>query len=194
MGTDRYGLSRPSVDRAGAVRSGILVAVSACLLGEPVRYDGTDQRDPYVCGELACAFRLVPICPEIELGLGVPRRPIRLVRTDEGVRVRDAEDPDNPELDLTEQFRELAEELAPLLARLSGYVFKSRSPSCGVRDVRLYGRGGGSRPVATGEFARLVMAMYPRLPVVDERQLADPEQRLRFLRRVIALGGAGKGR
>jgi uncharacterized protein YbbK (DUF523 family) len=194
MGTDRHGLSRPSVDRAGAVRSRILVGVSACLLGEPVRYDGTDQRDPYVCGELARTFRLVPICPEMELGLGVPRRPIRLVRTDEGMRVRDAEDPDNPELDLTEQFRELAEELAPLLARLSGYVFKSRSPSCGLRDVRLYGRGGGSRPVATGEFARLVMALYPRLPVVDERQLADPEQRLRFLRRVIALGGARKGR
>ena len=193
MGTDRYGLSRPSVDRAGAVRSGILVGVSACLLGEPVRYDGTDQRDPYACGELARAFRLVPICPEIALGLGVPRRPIRLVRTDEGVRVRDAEDPDNPELDLTEQFRELAEELAPLLARLSGYVFKSRSPSCGLRDVRLYGRG-GSRPVATGEIARLVMALYPRLPVVDERQLAHPEQRLRFLRRVIALGGNRKGR
>lgn len=194
MGTDRYGLSRPSVDRAEAVRPRILVGVSACLLGEPVRYDGTDQRDPYVCGELARAFRLVPICPEMELGLGAPRRPIRLVRTDEGVRVRDAEDPDNPELDLTEQFRELAEALAPLLARLSGYVFKSRSPSCGVRDVGLYGRGGGSRPVATGEFARLVMALYPRLPLVDERQLADPEQRLRFLRRVIALGGTRKGR
>ena len=158
-----------------------------------------DQRDPYVCGALARAFRLVPICPEMELGLGVPRRPIRLVRTDEGVRVRDAEDPDNPELDLTEQFRVLAEALAPLLARLSGYVFKSRSPSCGVRDVRLYGSAGGSRPVATGEFARLVMALYPRLPVVDERQLADPEQRLRFLRRgdcrvaYPALGGSWEG-
>jgi uncharacterized protein YbbK (DUF523 family) len=174
-------------------RSPILVGVSACLLGEPVRYDGRDQRDPNVCGALARAFRLVPICPEMELGLGVPRRPIRLVRTEAGVRVRDAEDPDNPALDLTEQFRELAEELAPLLARLSGYVFKSRSPSCGVRDVRLYGRGGASRPVATGEFARLVMVLYPRLPVVDERQLADPEQRLHFLRRVIALGGTRKG-
>ena len=84
MGPDRYGLSRPFVERAGAVRSRILVGVSACLLAEPVRYDGTDQRDPYVCGELARAFRLVPICPEMELGLGVPRRPIRLVRTDEG--------------------------------------------------------------------------------------------------------------
>ncbi len=174
------------------MHSPILVGVSACLLGAPVRYDGTDKRDPYVCGALARAFRLVPICPEMELGLGVPRRPIRLVRTDEGVRVRDAEDPDNPERDLTEQFRMLADELAPLLARLSGYVFKSRSPSCGVRDVRLYERGGGSRPVATGEFARLVMALYPRLPVVDERQLADPEQRFRFLRRVIALGGSGR--
>lgn len=192
MGTGSTRLLRSRWTRAGEMHSRILLGVSACLLGEPVRYDGTDQRDPYVCGALARPFRLVPICPEMELGLGVPRRPIRLVRTDEGVRVRDAEDPDNPERDLTEQFRMLADELAPLLARLSGYVFKSRSPSCGVRDVRLYERGGGSRPVATGEFARLVMALYPRLPVVDERQLADPEQRFRFLRRVIALGGSGR--
>jgi uncharacterized protein YbbK (DUF523 family) len=172
--------------------SRIFVGVSACLLGESVRYDGTDQRDAYVCGALARQFRLVPICPEVELGLGVPRRPIRLVRTERGVRVRDARDPDNPRLDLTEEFRVLADTLAPLLGRLSGYVFKSGSPSCGVRDVKLYGRAGGSRPVATGEFARLVMALYPRLPVVDERQLADPEQRRRFLRRVSALGGSGR--
>jgi uncharacterized protein YbbK (DUF523 family) len=177
---------------AGVGHSRIYVGVSACLLGEPVRYDGTDQRDAYVCGDLARQFRLVPICPEVELGLGVPRRPIRLVRTGRGVRVRDAQDPDNPELDLTEQFRVLADTLAPLLGRLSGYVFKSRSPSCGVGDVRLYGSGGGSRTVATGEFARLAMVLYPRLPVVDEQQLADPEQRLRFLRRITAYGGPGR--
>jgi uncharacterized protein YbbK (DUF523 family) len=174
---------------ADAVHTPILVGVSACLLGEPVRYDGTDQRDPYVCGDLAREFPLVPICPETELGLGVPRRPIRLVRTAWGVRVRNAQDPGNPQLDLTEQFRTLAQDLAPLLTRLSGYVFKSGSPSCGVRDCKLYGTAGGSQAVAAGEFARLVMALYPRLPVVDERQLADPEQRRRFLRQVSALGG-----
>jgi len=193
MGTDRPEQRSPPSTRAGAGRSPILVGVSACLLGEPVRYDGADQRDAYVCGELARQFRLVPICPEVELGLGVPRRPIRLVRTERGVRVRDALDPDNPRFDLTEEFRALAEELAPLLSRLSGYVFKSGSPSCGVRAVKLYEQDGRSRPVATGELARLVMTLYPRLPVVDERQLADPEQRRRFLRRVSALGGSGRG-
>jgi uncharacterized protein YbbK (DUF523 family) len=158
-----------------------------------VRYDGADQRDTYVCGELARQFRLVPICPEVELGLGVPRRPIRLVRTERGVRVRDAQDPDNLQLDLTEKFRVLAGTLAPLLGRLSGYVFKSGSPSCGVRAVKLYEQDGTCRPVATGEFARLVMALYPRLPVVDERQLNDPEHRRCFVRRVSALGGYGRG-
>jgi uncharacterized protein YbbK (DUF523 family) len=193
MRTDRHERLSPPSPQAGARLPPILVGVSACLLGEPVRYDGTDQRDAYVCGALARQFRLVPICPEVELGLGVPRRPIRLVRTERGVRVRDARDPDNPKLDFTEQFRVLAEELAPLLGRLSGYVFKSGSPSCGVRDVKLYEQDGRCRPVATGEFARLVMALYPRLPVVDERQLSDPQQRRRFLRRVSALGGSGSG-
>ncbi len=170
--------------------SRILVGVSACLLGAPVRYDSKDQRDAYVCGALARQFRLVPICPEVELGLGVPRQPIRLVRTELRVRLRDARDPDNPRFDLTEEFRVLADTLAPLLGRLSGYVFKSGSPSCGVRAVKLYEQDGTCRPVATGEFARLVMALYPRLPVVDERQLTDPEQRRRFLQRVSALGGS----
>jgi len=192
MGTDCLGLSRSPLTLAAGVDSGILVGVSACLLGAPVRYDGTDKCDPNVCGELARKLRLVPVCPELELGLGVPRRPIRLVRTDRGVRVRDAQDPDNPRLDVTERFRTLADELAPLLARLGGYVFKSGSPSCGVRDAKLYGSAGGSRGVASGEFAHLVMARYPRLPVIDERQLADPEQRRRFLRRVASLGGSGR--
>lgn len=90
MRTDRPERLSPPSTRAGAARSPILVGVSACLLGEPVRYDGADQRDAYVCGELALQFPLVPICPEVELGLGVPRRPIRLVRTERGVRVRHA--------------------------------------------------------------------------------------------------------
>jgi uncharacterized protein YbbK (DUF523 family) len=161
--------------------SRILIGVSACLLGEPVRYDGAHHRDPWVCGALAREFELVPICPELAIGLGVPRRPIRLLRTGGGVRVRDAQDPGNADLDLTERFRLLADELAPQLGALSGYVFKSRSPSCGVRDVPLYDAGGRPQALVAGEFARLVMARYPGLPVIDERQLADPSERERFL-------------
>jgi uncharacterized protein YbbK (DUF523 family) len=163
--------------------------VSACLLGEPVRYDGAHRRDPYICGELTRQFRLVPICPEVEIGLGVPRRPLRLLRTPQGVRVRDALDPENARLDITEAFIVLADRLAPLLAELDGYIFKSGSPSCGVRGVKLYEYAGGSQAVATGVFARLVMNRYPRLPVIDEQELADPLKRCEFLRRVLALGG-----
>ena len=163
------------------------IGVSACLLGEPVRYDGGHRRDPYVCAELARQLRLVPICPELQIGLGVPRRPICLVLTGQGVRVRDSRDPGNPELDITEAFTRLADRLAPLLARLSGYVFKSGSPSCGVRGVEFREGAGGHPSVAAGAFARLVMDRYPWLPVIDERELADPLKRRRFLQRVFSL-------
>lgn len=171
--------------------SRICIGVSACLLGEPVRYDGAHRRDPWVCGALAREFELVSICPEVAIGLGVPRRPIRLVRIAMGVRVRDAQDPGNPDLDLTERFRLLAEALSTRLDALGGYVFKSRSPSCGVRDVPLYDAGGRPRALVAGEFARLVMARYPGLPVIDERQLGDPSERERFLGQVRSRYRAG---
>jgi uncharacterized protein YbbK (DUF523 family) len=188
METDHPALSRPGSTRAGTAQASIRIGVSACLLGEPVRYDGAHQRDPYVCEELARLVRLVPICPEVEIGLGVPRRPIRLVRTERGVRVRDAREPDDPRLDLTQDFQALADALAPLLGGLHGYVLKSGSPSCGLWDVKLYDGAGGPRSVTTGAFARLVTARYPGLPVIDERQLADPAQRRRFLQQVGARG------
>ena len=171
--------------------SRILIGVSACLLGEPVRYDGAHRRDPLVCGALAREFELVSICPEVAIGLGVPRRPIRLLCTDRGVRVRDAQDPGNPDLDLTERFRLLAEALASRLDALDGYVFKSRSPSCGMRDVLLYDAGGRPQALVAGEFARLVMARYPGLPVIDERQLGKPSERERFLALVRSRHRAG---
>lgn len=161
--------------------SPIRIGVSACLLGEPVRYDGAHRRDPWVCGALARELELVPICPEMAIGLGVPRRPIRLVSTDGGVRVRDAEEPGNAGRDLTERLRLLVQELAPRLDALCGYVFKSRSPSCGVRDVPLDDLSGRPQSLAAGAFARLVMAQFPGLPLIDERQLADPFERERFL-------------
>jgi uncharacterized protein YbbK (DUF523 family) len=167
--------------------SRIVVGVSACLLGERVRHDGGHCRDPYVAGQLSRQFHLVAICPEVEIGLGVPRRPIRLVRTPQGVCVRDAGTPGNAHLDYTERLRFLARELAPHLAKLSGYIFKTGSPSCGLREVRLYDGQGGYEPAGIGEYARMVKALCPWMPMVDETQLADPDRRQRFIEDVYAL-------
>jgi uncharacterized protein YbbK (DUF523 family) len=167
--------------------SRIVIGVSACLLGERVRYDGGHRRDTYITGQLARQFHLVPICPEVEIGLGVPRRPMRLVRDSRGVRVWVTPHAGEPRRDLTDDLALFARELAPHLAKLSGYVFKSSSPSCGLGDVQVYDENGGHDALGSGEYARTVKALCPWLPVTDERQLADPEQRHLFIEHVYAL-------
>src|SRR2546428_814269 len=115
------------------------LGISACLLGHEVRYDGGHKRDPFLAETLGRFVEWVPVCPEVELGLGVPREPIRL----EG-------DPAAPRLvaaksrrDLTRAMTRLVRARAEQLARLDlvGYVFKKDSPSCGMERVRVYGAG-----------------------------------------------------
>src|SRR5439155_147061 len=119
------------------------LGISACLLGHEVRYDGGHKRDPFLAETLGRFVEWVPVCPEVELGLGVPREPIRL----EG-------DPAAPRLvavnnrrDLTRAMTRFARARAEQLARLDlvGYVFKKDSPSCGLRRVPVHGDGGRTR-------------------------------------------------
>jgi uncharacterized protein YbbK (DUF523 family) len=157
-----------------------LCGISACLLGQRVRWDGREKRAPYV-EELALALALAPVCPEVELGLGVPREPIRLERDGARVALRAIES----RRDLTEAMRSLAERrLAELLARgLAGFVLKARSPSCGPGAVPVWD---GEREVArdAGRFAAALIERAPGLPVADEEQLADPAVRAEFVARV----------
>ena len=159
------------------------VGVSACLLGEAVRWNGADKRDPNVTELLGRLFEWVPMCPEVEIGLGVPREPIRL----EG-------DPASPRLvgrvsgiDLTERMRIFAtgqiERLAS--AGLCGYVFKSGSPTCGLERVEVASASGGAT-YGIGFFARAVTRGLPDLPVEEETGLAESCRRERFIERVLA--------
>lgn len=183
MGPPGVPCPAPTARRALTV-SRIVVGVSACLLGERVRYDGDHRRDPFVATDLARQFELVPVCPEVAIGLGVPRPPIRLVTGAGGVRVRGVAD---DALDVTERLRGLAAELSPRLARLSGYVFKSGSPSCGIRDVKRFDASGAWSADGVGEYAREVMLRCPWLPVIDEVGLVSPAARAEFVERVYAL-------
>lgn len=140
------------------------IGVSACLLGDNVRWDGGHKRDAFVVEVLGAAAELVPVCPEVELGLGVPREPIdtvgsRLVAKETGRDLTDA---------MLRYARERVLELKKL--GLSGYVLKSKSPSCG-KD--------------RGLFARVLEESWPELPVVEETALADGGSRQRFLERVF---------
>jgi len=162
----------------------LLIGVSACLLGERVRYDGRDKRDPWICARLADRFDLEPICPEVAIGLGVPRPPIRLVAEAPGTR---AERVDEPAVDVTEALAAYAGEVAQRLGGvLAGYVFKSRSPSCGTGGVPRFSPAGEPAGDSAGIFAAALRARLPGLPVAEEAELSTPGGRLNFVARVEA--------
>ncbi len=146
-----------------------LIAVSACLLGQPVRYDGASKPDPYVLSVLAKSARLIAICPEMAIGLGVPRAKIEIVQTHDRRRVLGV---DNRALDVTAALRECARQFLRDNPRLSGLVLKSASPSCGTNDTPVFDLAGNEIGHGSGGFAQTIMALRPDLPVIDENALA----------------------
>jgi len=159
------------------------LGVSACLVGQTVRYDGGHRRDDFVADQLAQHFDLVPVCPEVAIGLGIPRAPIRLVHTDRGVRVRGVRDPD---FDVTDALDGVAAQQAAQAAQLCGYVLKKNSPSCGMQRVRTYTEAGMPTGHASGAYAAGLMARQPLLPVEEEGRLSDLALRENFIERVFA--------
>jgi uncharacterized protein YbgA (DUF1722 family)/uncharacterized protein YbbK (DUF523 family) len=157
-----------------------LVAISSCLLGQQVRYDGGHKKDSWIVGPLAGHFDYLPICPEVAIGLGVPRPPIRLTGDAKRPRAVGVQD---PALDVTVKLEAFARRTAGQLSDASGYILKSKSPSCGMERVPLYGRHGRQRK-ASGIHARVVMAALPNLPVEEEGRLNDPVLRENFVNRV----------
>ncbi|HKB10375.1 MAG TPA: DUF523 domain-containing protein [Vicinamibacterales bacterium] len=156
------------------------VGVSACLLGERVRYDGGDKRDAWLVEILGPEVDWMPVCPEVEAGFGTPREPMNLGRDARGRIVLVT---DRARDDLTTRMIDFAsrrvEELAG--AGLDGYVLKAGSPSCGL-DVAVDGGAGRGR----GMFAAALTGRMPGLPLADERELADPAARDSFVARVFA--------
>ena len=155
------------------------IGVSACLLGETVRYDGGHKRHEWLVDVLGREVEWVPVCPEVEVGLGTPREPIDLVRTADGIRLLTT----RTRVDLTERMGAFAAARVERLAteRLSGYVLKADSPSCGPAGVPIVAGGSGR-----GMFAAALLQRFPDLPIADERQLNDPEARQSFAARVRA--------
>jgi uncharacterized protein YbgA (DUF1722 family)/uncharacterized protein YbbK (DUF523 family) len=172
----------PPVPAAGDEE--IPVGVSACLLGEKVRYDGGHKRDNYVADVLGRYFRFVPVCPELDIGLGVPRETLRLVRTREGIRmVAPASGTDH-----TGTMREYSKRRTRQLRELGlrGYILKKNSPSCGMTRVKTYTEAGMPAPADRGVFADALLSLLPLLPVEEEGRLNDPRLRENFIVRVFA--------
>ena len=165
----------------------IRLGVSACLLGEPVRYDGGHKRNAAIVELLGSRFSWVPVCPEMEIGLGVPREPVRLMGDPHAPRMLGAISSRDLTREMSAYARRRARELAAL--DIAGYVLKSASPSCGLRDVPVWSGGdgatGASRP-GRGLFAAALAAAWPALPIVEEGDLAQPAERETFVARVLA--------
>jgi uncharacterized protein YbbK (DUF523 family) len=167
------------------------VGVSACLLGAKVRYDGEDKRDAIVCEQLAPLVAWIAICPELEVGMGVPRESVRLQRAPAGPRMLG----NDTGADWTARMNAYAAGRVRALEgeRLCGFVLKSKSPSCGGARVKLYASAAADAPVSfegVGLFAAALRARFPDLPVEEAEALHDPATRAAFVERVLAYRGA----
>ncbi|MFO7659524.1 MAG: DUF523 and DUF1722 domain-containing protein [Candidatus Cloacimonadaceae bacterium] len=164
----------------------IKLGISSCLLGNKVRYDGQHKYDSWLVDELGPYVEYVPVCPEVECGLPIPREAMRLVG-----------DSENPQLltiktlkDITPQMLTWSEGKIQALQQenLCGFVFKAKSPSSGMERVKVYPiKGGAAAKTGIGIFAREFMKAFPLLPVEEEGRLHDPVLRENFIERIFIM-------
>ncbi len=163
----------------------VRLGISRCLLGEAVRYDGGHKLDRFLRDTLGQYVEYVPVCPEVECGLGVPREAMHL----EG-------DPDAPRLITTRTRRDMTDQMLAWAHRrvveledegLCGFIFKSNSPSSGMERVKITNQSGMPRKVGRGVFAGIFMKHFPSLPVEEEGRLHDPALRENFIERMFVL-------
>ena len=161
----------------------IRIGVSSCVIGEEVRWNGGHSRQRYLTDMLGPFVEYVPVCPEVEVGMGVPRPTVRLVREGDDIRMID---PKN-EVDWTSSMRRLSRTRSSELADagLHGFVLKKDSPTCGVFRVRIYTDSGVERN-GQGLFATALIQRMPHLPVEEEGRLNDARIRENFVERIFA--------
>jgi uncharacterized protein YbbK (DUF523 family)/uncharacterized protein YbgA (DUF1722 family) len=163
----------------------VKIGISACLLGRKVRYDGTHKLDHYIKDILGLYAEWVEVCPETEIGLPVPREPIHLTGDTKYCRLTGV----RSHTDLTGRMESYtAVRLESLKEEdLCGFIFKSRSPSCGISHVKIYPEGKDiASGIGSGMFAREFMNRFPIIPVEDEGRLKDCDIRENFIERIFA--------
>jgi|TARA_B100000674_G_scaffold61325_1_gene42566 uncharacterized protein YbgA (DUF1722 family)/uncharacterized protein YbbK (DUF523 family) len=162
----------------------IPVGISRCLLGDSVRYNGDHKHNRFCTGVLSEYFEFVPTCPEVEIGMSVPRKPIRLVDYDGDVR---AVETDDPERDYSAKLIARGNEYAAAQPDICGFIATPNSPSCGAYGVKLYLPNGNPVHKTRGLFSRSLMENRPLLPVEESGRLNDAGLRENFIMRVFTL-------
>ena len=161
------------------------LAISACLLGNNVRYNGGHKLSPLCSQTLAHYFEFQPLCPEMAIGLGAPREPIRLVGDPQAPRAVGTVD---RERDVTDALAAYAERMAGELEDISGLIVMQKSPSCGMERVKVYQDGGKPAEQGHGIFTATLARLRPELPIEEDGRLHDPVLRENFIARVYAYG------
>ncbi len=161
----------------------LLIGISSCLLGERVRFDSGHKNHSYITQTLSDYFEFRPFCPEVAIGLGIPREPIRLVRYEPEGEVH-CVGTKNSDKDVTEPLKSIAHDQLDWVAGLDGYIFKKDSPSCGMERVKIYTKDSPAR-TGVGIYAAEIMKAFPHLPVEEEGRLGDAGLRENFIKRVF---------
>jgi uncharacterized protein YbgA (DUF1722 family)/uncharacterized protein YbbK (DUF523 family) len=162
--------------------SKIEIGISSCLLGQEVRHDGGHKRNAWILNTLSSYFDFRPLCPELAIGMGVPRPTIRLIKQDNVIRLVGSKDTN---LDVTDEMNRFSDQAVSGLDDLSGYILKKDSPSCGMERVRIYNEKGIPEKNGSGLFAARLMEAHPNLPIEEEGRLMDPVLRENFIERVF---------
>lgn len=159
----------------------IPLGISSCLIGEKVRFDGGHKQNRYILDTLGQYFSYRPFCPEMAIGLGVPRETIRLVEIDGR---REAIGNKNAALNVTDALIQSAQNRQSWHRQIYGYIVKKDSPSCGMERVRVY-HGDQPQRIGAGLYTETMMQNFPNLPVEEEGRLGDPVLREGFVKRVF---------
>jgi uncharacterized protein YbgA (DUF1722 family)/uncharacterized protein YbbK (DUF523 family) len=174
------GMTEPSIPP-------IRIGVSSCLLGNEVRFDGQHKRDRFLVDELGPFVDFVAVCPEVEVGMGIPRETLRLVAAPGAPRMLVQSTGE----DFTDRMNRFAQRRVAQLAKLDlcGYVLKSKSPSCGMERMKVYAsndKGATAKHDGVGLFAKVLLSELPNLPVEEEGRLEDAGLRENFIERIFA--------
>lgn len=161
----------------------IHIGISTCLLGQNVRFDGGHKRQRFITDVLGEYFSWVPVCPEIEVGMGMPRESVRLIRDGKDVRMVAPKSGRDWTRDMNLYTAKRLETLRE--HRLRGYILKKDSPTCGMERVRVYDKNNIPSNKGVGLYASALLNAYPRLPVEEEGRLQDPALRENFITRVF---------
>lgn len=159
----------------------IPVGISSCLIGERVRFDGGHKQSRYIMDTLGEYFEFRSFCPEMAIGMGVPRQPIRLINDQQRVEAVGVKD---PSINVTDELLQIADKQRQWHQQMFGYIVKKGSPSCGMERVKIYVNGNPQQQ-GGGLYTRTMMENFPNLPVEEEGRLGDLRLRENFIKRVF---------